>query len=458
MYVMNEKIKTSLIMTTALFMLTFDITVVITILPIVATTLQIDPIQFKFIISAYLLSIGLFLSFSYWLVSRVGDRSMFLKSIILFVLGSAVCGFSEGIASLILGRIIQAFGGAGMIASGTSILLNLYKHSTRSKMASDLVFYATLGPVIGPLVGGTIVSALSWHMVFFINIPLGMILLFYALKVLPDNAPEKKIKFDWLSYCFFIVAVSSIFTLLDSSGFNFTSVLTVLLVGFVSSYLLNYQLKRCSNPMFNKKLFAQFAFIKYLLISNAMRVIIGGFFFTTIMFLQLGMQLPPMKLGIVLFFFALGSILARGLMKSFDLKLDDNWQLITCGIMLSFAIFLTSYITFFVPIYCIASLMMVQGFLVTLFSKHINHRMFETIRSNQLYDATKVYTVFQFVSWSIGVTMASALIDYLKGGIVTVYDVPPVSFEQMYIILAVLMFIICLSIKYFADSKREKYH
>ena len=84
--------------------------------------------------------------------------------------------------------------------------------------------------------------------------------------------------------------------------------------------------------------------------------------------------------------------------------------------------------------------------------------MFETIRSNQLYDATKVYTVFQFVSWSIGVTMASALIDYLKGGIVTVYDVPPVSFEQMYIILAVLMFIICLSIKYFADSKREKYH
>ena len=165
----------TLIVAVALFMETMDSTVIATSLPAIAADLHEDPIALKLALTSYLLSLAVFIPLSGWMADRFGARTVFRAAIVVFTLGSAACGFAQGLGDFVLFRVIQGMGGAMMVPVGRLVILRTVPKAELISALAWLTIPALMGPVIGPPLGGFITTYISWRWIFWINIPVGLI-------------------------------------------------------------------------------------------------------------------------------------------------------------------------------------------------------------------------------------------------------------------------------------------
>ena len=152
-----------------------DSTVISTALPAIAHSLRQDPIRLNLAITAYMLSLAVFVPISGWMADRFGARTVFRIAILIFTLGSVLCGLSGSLSTIVASRVVQGFGGAMMVPVGRLIVLRTIPKYDLVSAMSYLTVPAVLGPVVGPPVGGFIVTYWSWRWIFFINVPIGLI-------------------------------------------------------------------------------------------------------------------------------------------------------------------------------------------------------------------------------------------------------------------------------------------
>ena len=182
----------SLIISSALFMELLDGSIIATALPAIARSLHTDPIHLNLAITAYLFSLALFIPLSGWAADRFGARTVFRAAIVIFTLASALCGFSQSLLQLVCARLVQGLGGAMMMPVGRLVLLKMVpKHKLVSAM-TWLTTPAMLGPVLGPPVGGLIVTYFSWRWIFFVNLPIGLLGM-VLVTLFIDNIREEKV-------------------------------------------------------------------------------------------------------------------------------------------------------------------------------------------------------------------------------------------------------------------------
>lgn len=165
----------SLIVATAFFMQQFDGSIIATAIPVMAKSLQTDPIHLNLAITAYLFGLSVFIPISGWVADRFGARTVFRAAILIFVLASGFCGFSQNIWQLVCARLMQGLGGAMMMPVGRLLVLKSVPKPNLVSAMTWLTIPALLGPVLGPPVGGLIVTYYSWRWIFFINLPIGIL-------------------------------------------------------------------------------------------------------------------------------------------------------------------------------------------------------------------------------------------------------------------------------------------
>src|SRR5260370_35440795 len=151
----------------ALFMELLDSTVITTALPAMARSLHEDPIKLNLAITSYLLSLAVFIPLSGWMADRFGARTVFRAAIVIFTIGSVLCGLSQSLPQLVAARILQGFGGAMMVPVGRLIVLKTVAKSDLVTAMSYLTVPAVLGPVVGPPIGGCLWTHLSIRPRFF---------------------------------------------------------------------------------------------------------------------------------------------------------------------------------------------------------------------------------------------------------------------------------------------------
>src|SRR5256885_8727534 len=171
----SRPILVPLIVACAMFMQNLDSTVIATALPTIAQSLGESPLRLNVAITCYLLSLAVFIPISGWTADRFGARRVFSAAIVVFTLGSIACGMANSLPALVAARILQGMGGALMVPVGRLVLLRTVPKSDLVRAMSFVSVPALIGPVMGPPVGGFIVTYASWHWIFFINIPIGMI-------------------------------------------------------------------------------------------------------------------------------------------------------------------------------------------------------------------------------------------------------------------------------------------
>ncbi|MGL6351915.1 MAG: MFS transporter, partial [Aeromonas sp.] len=186
----------------ALFMQTLDATILNTALPAMAASLQRSPIAMQSAIISYTLTVALLIPISGWMADRFGTKRVFLTAVSLFILGSLSCAMSGNLGMLIGSRILQGVGGAMMMPVARLALIRAYPREQLLPVLNFVTMPGLVGPVLGPLLGGWLVTYTSWHWIFLINLPIGLLGLWYAKRCMPDiRMPTHRL--DWRGFLFF---------------------------------------------------------------------------------------------------------------------------------------------------------------------------------------------------------------------------------------------------------------
>ena len=175
-----------IILATSIFMQMLDSTILNTSITAIAKDLHESPLEMQNAIISYVLTLALFMPVSGFLSDKFGTRKIFIFSLILFSLGSLFCALSQNLMHLVFARVIQGIGGSLMTPVGKLALIRTFPKNELLQAMNFAIIPALIGPVLGPLIGGYMVDYLSWHWIFLINIPFGIIGIILSLKYMPD--------------------------------------------------------------------------------------------------------------------------------------------------------------------------------------------------------------------------------------------------------------------------------
>ena len=217
---MNKERLIPLIVASALFMENMDSTVIATSLPAIAADIGTSPLTLKLAITSYLLSLAVFIPASGWTADRFGARAVFSIAIGVFMVGSIGCALSQSVTHFVIARIIQGLGGAMMTPVGRLVLLRSIDKSALVSAMAWMTVPALIGPVIGPPLGGFITTYFSWHWIFLINIPIGCLGIYLALRFIDPIRSEDPERFDLLGLVLAGVGLAGIAFGLSVAGLN----------------------------------------------------------------------------------------------------------------------------------------------------------------------------------------------------------------------------------------------
>lgn len=297
----------------AFFMQSLDATILNTALPAIAASLHRSPLAMQSAVISYTLTVAMLIPVSGWLADRFGTRKVFIFAVSLFSLGSLACALSGSLMVLVISRVVQGIGGAMMMPVARLALLRAYPRNELLPVLNFVTMPGLVGPVLGPLLGGMLVTWATWHWIFLINIPIGIIGIICARKYMPDfNLPARR--FDLVGFLLFglgLVGISSGVELLGEKLVSATVALGVLATGCVLLLLYIRHARRHPAPLLPLSLFKIRTFSVGISGNVASRLGTGCIPFLMPLMLQVGFGYSALIAGCMMAPTALGSILAK---------------------------------------------------------------------------------------------------------------------------------------------------
>lgn len=296
------------------FMQTLDATIVNTTLPAMARSFGESPLRMQSVVVAYSLTMAMLIPASGWLADRFGTRRVYLLAIALFVLGSIACALAHSLSQLVAARVLQGLGGALLLPVGRLAVLRAFPRERFLQAMSFIAVPGLVGPLIGPTLGGWLSQVASWHWVFLINIPVGLVGLVATLRYMPDNPQPATPRFDlggYLYLAFGMVAVSLAVDGLSSLGLKQASVLLLLVFGMASLTAYWLHAARRADPLFSPHLFSVATLSIGLLGNLFSRLGSSCMPFLVPLLLQVSLGYSPFQAGLMMLPVALASILTK---------------------------------------------------------------------------------------------------------------------------------------------------
>jgi EmrB/QacA subfamily drug resistance transporter len=240
------------------FMQTLDATIINTALPAMASSLGESPLRMQSVVVAYSLTMAMLIPASGWIADRFGTRRIFFCAIVLFVAGSVACAVSQGLGQLVAARVVQGLGGALLLPVGRLALLRTVPRSEFLQAMSFVAIPGLIGPLLGPTLGGWLVQYASWHWIFLINVPVGLVGCVATLRFMPDLRGAVRLPFDAGGYALLAVGMVAVSLALDGVaelGLRQVSVFVLLIFGFASLTAYWLRASRRPDPLFSPTLF-----------------------------------------------------------------------------------------------------------------------------------------------------------------------------------------------------------
>lgn len=390
----------------ALFMETLDITILNNAIPVIAQCLSEHPLNLKLALTSYLISLGILIPISGYLSDKYGTREVLLFGVTAFCFGSFLCGISENLLSLVFSRIFQGAGGALMMPVCRLILLKSYPKSEVISITNYATIPSLLGPAMGPVIGGIIVSYFSWRWIFFVNIPFCFILLYLIYFHTKSFKEEKLVKFDFVGFLLFSVALSLAIFSIEAISERLLETFTALVMMFISVLLLIiyfYLASRNLNPFITPLLFKSRTFVTTITGSFFSRLGIGGIPFLIPLILQINHHYSPLKASFYVVFYAIAMISAKFVVKPMLKQIGFRKMLFYNTNLIGITIFtFTLFVDNNNPILIIL-IIFLNGFFTSIQFSCMNVLSYVDLEDSIMSKGTSIGSAVQQLSMSFGI-------------------------------------------------------
>ena len=401
---------TAVIVACALFMQNLDSTVIATALPTMARSFGYDPVRMNVALTSYLLSLTVFIPASGWIADRFGTKTVFRAAIIVFTAGSILCGLSDTLAELVAARVLQGLGGAMMVPVGRLLLLRTAAKTELVAAMAWLTMPALIGPVVGPPLGGFIVSYFNWRWTFFINIPIGLIGLLAVSLFIKDFREPTKGAFDLRGLALIGLALVGGMAGLETVGRGLVSpelTEAMITAGIAVGFLYYLHARRHPAPLLDFSLMKLPCFGLSFAAMMLFRTGIGAIPFLLPMMLQVGFGNSAVQSGLITFASSAGALVmkpaAQHALRLFGFRDTLIWNGLFSGVMLiACAAFRPSW-----PVAAIYLVLLVGGFLRSLQFTAYNTLAYGDVPRAQMSAATSLYTAGQQLAATIGVSVGA---------------------------------------------------
>jgi EmrB/QacA subfamily drug resistance transporter len=407
---MNKERLIPLIVATALFMENMDSTVIATSLPAIAADIGSSPLTLKLAITSYLLSLAVFIPASGWTADRFGARAVFSIAVAVFMVGSIGCALSSSVTQFVIARIVQGAGGAMMTPVGRLVLLRSIDKSALVNAMAWVTVPALVGPVIGPPLGGFITTYLSWHWIFLINIPIGLLGIFMALRYIDPIRSEDPERFDLYGLVLAGIGLGGIAFGLSVAGLGLLPwpvVMALIAVGSISMTLYVIHAKRTASPVLDFTLMRLPTLRASIIGGFLFRLGIGALPFLLPLLMQVGFGLSPFKSGLVTFSSAVGAMgmktLAARIIRTFGFRNIMTINAVVSSVFLAACALFTAS----TPLLLIMIILVVGGFFRSLQFTAINTVAYAEVEPAQMSRATTLVSVNQQLAISAGVAVGA---------------------------------------------------
>jgi len=400
------------------FMEGLDSTIIATSLPQIAGSLEVSAAEIGVALTAYLVSVSMWMAASGWLADRFEARRIFISAIIIFMAGSLICGLSHTLAQLIAGRFLQGMGGALMTPVGRLILARSFPRHELVRAMSYMIIPGLLGPTFGPLVGGWITTYADWRWIFFINLPLGVIGVLLALRFLRPHPVTGTARFDLAGFLlvgFTLVALQTGLEILASKGAFSMSALASLALGALGIALYRRHGRR-ADAILDLGLFRFRTFAIAVLGGSFSRLVLGATMFLFPLYFQYALGASSIVTGYLMAVLAFGQIALRlgldPLLKRLGIKKLLIANSAAMGLLLAGLLVFQPGISFWL----VGGFIFVFGLIHSIQLSTLAGLNFSGIPNESLGKATSLGAVVQRLATAFGISLTAILIGFKTGG------------------------------------------
>jgi len=407
-----------LIVACALFMEQVDSTVISTSLPAIADSLNEDPVSLKLALTSYLLSLAVFIPASGWAADRYGARTVFRSAIVIFTLGSILCGLSTSLADFVLYRIIQGMGGAMMVPVGRLVILRSIPKAELVTALAWLTVPALLGPVLGPPLGGFITTYFDWRLIFFINVPIGILGVILATRFIENvrevDVPPLDLKGLVLSGLGLAGVVFG-FAVMGEEMVPLWVAGVVTAIGVVALGLYVAHARRTPHAVLDLGLLKLPTFRAGVVGASIFRVGIGALPFLLPLMFQICFGLSPLASGLLTFAASAGALIMKTTAAPIIRRFGFRRILVVNSLLSAAFIAVNALFTPETPHLIISAVLLIGGFFRSLEFTALNAIAYADVDQADMSRATSFASVAQQVSISMGVAVAGLILEVMRG-------------------------------------------
>ncbi|MDB5445988.1 MAG: transporter [Phenylobacterium sp.] len=401
----------------ALLMQTLESTVMSNALPAIAHALHEDPLRLNMAITMFLLASAVFLPVSGWVADKFGAKRIFMAAMVLFAISSAGCGLAHSLAQLVVARIFQGAAAAMMLPVGRLVLL---RTTPKSELVAALAVFtmpALVGPVIGPILGGFIVTYFNWRWIFYINLPIALVGVILVRAYVPNLKEHNVSPMDWWGVFLTGVGLAALMFGFENLGRAFlppTAVVGLFAISFACFALYWRHARGNPHAILDLGVFRIATFSASTVGGGFTRIGVGALPFLLAMLLQVGFGMSAFAAGAMTFISAAGALFMKGVAPPVLRRFGFRSVLVANGVITAVSFALYALFKPSTPHWIIMGVLGIGGFFRSLQFTSLGGLAYADINQAQMSRASTTSSMVQQLVQSVGIGLAATLLHFLQ--------------------------------------------
>jgi EmrB/QacA subfamily drug resistance transporter len=403
----------ALLVAGAFFMENLDGTVIATALPQMALSFRASPVDLNMGMTAYMLTLAVFIPVSGWIADRLGPRTVFSSAIALFTLASILCGVSDSLTEFTAARILQGMGGAMMVPVGRLVVLRITEKKDLMRSIAYITWPGLMAPVLGPPLGGFITTYSTWRWIFYLNVPLGLGALALALWWIGNERETGARPFDWPGFAWAgssCIAFMYSLELMGRQDSQWTATLLFLGYSLLAGWLTVRHMHRAAHPLIDFACLRMRTFAVSMWGGSLFRIAIMASPFLLPLLFQVAFGMSAFQSGLLVLTMFAGNLLMKPATTPLLRAFGFRTMLIANGLLSGLLIAGCGFLVPHTPRIAIIAVLFLHGLSRSMQFTSLNTLMFVDIPKPLMSSATSFSAVVQQMGMGMGVAVAAVML------------------------------------------------